>query len=547
MNLLSNMLARSCQRSPEATALIVHGRRWTYGTLGEVVHHAAQALASLGVRPGQTFGLVARNSPEFVISYFALMELGAIAVPVNFQLKAEEMAYIFQDAGAVGVLTQPSFLATVHSAARQAPTITHLLVTPGGSRRPQGGTPVIYDWEESLHAATSNALAALPPAVRREDETAMILYTSGTTGKPKGVMLSHYNLLSNVEACCRAIELTTQDVFLCLLPMFHSFAWTTCVLVPLSLGLPIAVVESVRPFQQVIRVIWKHHVTRFIGVPPIFAALLKLPFWRPLRFLNPVRVCVSGAAPLPATVHTAFERKFGIPLLEGYGLTEASPVVSLNPLHGTRKQGSVGRPVPGVSLQIVGEDDQPLPVGQVGEICVAGPNVMQGYYHRPQETQEAFLPTEGPALSPSTRLGIDSAEEPAASRWLRTGDLGKVDADGYLYIVDRKKDLIIVKGLNVYPIEVEEVLLSHPAVAEAAVVGLPDQTGDEQIKAFVTLKESAQVEKAELLRWCRDRLALFKCPKDLEIRPDLPKNALGKILKKELREAKPGSGFGVQS
>ncbi|MBI3291644.1 MAG: long-chain fatty acid--CoA ligase [Elusimicrobia bacterium] len=534
MILLSNMLARSCQRHPEEKALIFQGKRWTYEALGGEVHRATQALAALGVRAGHTFALISRNSPEFVICYFALIELGAIAVPVNFQLKPEEMAYIFQDAGVVGAFTQRPFLAGVMSAARQVPTILSVVVThpphpsslspqPGGEGRGEGGTreltPQIYDWEETLRRATPDALAAFPHMPRQENETTTILYTSGTTGKPKGVMLSHRNLLSNVEACCQAIELTAQDVFLCLLPMFHSFAWTTCVLVPLSLGAKIAIVESVRPFREVLRAIWKYRVTRFIAVPPIFAALLKLPFWRPLRFLNPVRVGVSGAAPLPPAVRTAFERKFGIPLLEGYGLTEASPVVSLNPWHGSRKDGSVGRPLPGVSIKIVGEDEHELPVGQVGEICVAGPNVMQGYYRRPQDTQEAFLPREGHNTT----------------RWLRTGDLGRLDADGFLYIVDRKKDLIIVKGLNVYPVEVEEVLLTHPAVAEAAVIGVQDQTGDEHIIAYVTLKEGAHVEKTELLRLCRERLALFKCPKDLDIRTELPKNTLGKILKKELR------------
>ncbi|HVO33429.1 MAG TPA: AMP-binding protein, partial [Elusimicrobiota bacterium] len=340
-------------------------------------------------------------------------------------------------------------------------------------------------------------------------------YTSGTTGKPKGAMLTHNNLAMNAVQCARMVQLSYRDCFMCLLPMFHSFAWTVCVLVPLYLGSPIVVVESVLPFGPVLRQIFRRRVKIFVAVPPIYAALLRVPFWRPLRWLNPVRLCISGAAALPGPILEAFEAKFDIPLLEGYGLTEASPVVTLNPER-ERRKGSVGKPLPGIDIRIVHDLGHDQPAGEVGEICVRGDNVMLGYYHHDEATQAVFL------------------DEP--KRWLRTGDLGFMDSQGYLHISDRKKDLIIVKGMNVYPKEVEDILLNHPAVDEAAVIGVRDETGDELIQAFVTLKPGTQADKTELMKLCRTRLAGYKCPKEIEIRTDLPKNTLGKILKRELRK-----------
>jgi long-chain acyl-CoA synthetase len=255
-------------------------------------------------------------------------------------------------------------------------------------------------------------------------------------------------------------------------------------------------------------------------VPPIFATLVqRIQGVKALviRLLNPVRVAVSGAAGLPQGVQRDFESKFGVPLLEGYGLTETSPVATLNPLHGSRKPGTVGLAIPGVQIKILDDEERPLAAGEIGEICIKGENVMSGYYKRPKETQESF-----------TKDG-----------WLKTGDLGKLDGDGYLTIVDRKKDMIIVKGLNVYPQEIEAVLMSNPAVNEAAAVGIADETGDELVKAYVSLKQGQTASpelRAELLKLCREKLAAYKTPRDLEILPELPKNAIGKILKKDLRK-----------
>jgi long-chain acyl-CoA synthetase len=504
---LNDWIDRQAKERPRADALVFKGEARSYAELQRDIERWAAVLSSRGVKAGDSFGLVMRNAPEFVITFFALVRLGARVVPVNFLLKADEISYIFEDAGVVGVLTQPPFLGNVMEARKKLPGLRDVIVTGA----PREG---ILSYE-ALLGARPDPVPDLP-RVSDPSAVAMIIYTSGTTGKPKGAMLTHQNFISNAEQCYAMVpSLRRRDVFLCLLPMFHSFAWTVCVLLPVSLGCKVVIMESIQPFGDVIKQIFKQRVSIFVAVPPIYAALLRVPFWWPMRFINPLRVCISGAAGLPAPVHDKFEKKFGVPLMEGYGLTEASPVVSLNPEE-RRLAGSIGKPLPGIELRFVNESGNSVPQGEVGEICIRGGNVMKGYYHEEEATREAFLDPE--------------------RQWLRTGDLGYLDPDGYVHISDRKKDLIIVKGLNVYPKEVEDILLSHPAVNEAAVVGIADETGDELIRAFVTLKEGAQVDKQELMKLCRGKLAPYKCPKDLEIRKELPKNTLGKILKRELRK-----------
>jgi long-chain acyl-CoA synthetase len=501
---LHELLERQVEKRPRSAALIFRGQKISYAELQNRVEKWASVLYQRGVKSGDAYGIVMRNSLEFVITFFALVRLGARAVPVNFLLKADEISFIFGDAGVVGVITQPPFLGGVMEAKRQLPKLRDVVVT--GGRR-----------EDAL--SFNQLLQDAPPAVslpRASDpeDVVMIIYTSGTTGKPKGAMLTHRNFISNVEQCMGMVKLSHRDTFLCLLPMFHSFAWTVCVVLPLYLGSSIVIVESIQPFGEVIKQILKHWVKIFVAVPPIYSALLRVPFWRPLKILNPLRICISGAAALPTPVHKKFEDKFGIPLMEGYGLTEASPVVCLNP-EDKRIPGSIGKVLPGISIRVIDEAGKDVPKGEVGEFCIKGGNVMKGYYKQEDATREAFL---------------DEAHE-----WLRTGDLGYIDEEGYVFISDRKKDLIIVKGLNVYPKEVEDVLQSHPAVQDAAVIGIQDETGDELIRAFVTLKEGAQADKQELLKLCRGRLAPYKCPRDLEIRKELPKSTLGKILKRTLR------------
>ncbi len=523
--MLHELIEKQAKERPKAKALVFQGRVTPYGELQKKIERWALILASRGIRAGDAYGLVTKNSTEFVIAFFALMRLGAKVVPVNFLLKADEISYIFEDAGVVGVMTQPAFLKNVLEAKKKLPKLRDIIVTgmrgDGREKGNEESSTGVHSFDALM--SDSDAFASMDtsllfrPSSRGSDEVAVLIYTSGTTGKPKGVMLSHRNFLANAEQCLGMVpSLSRQDNFFCLLPMFHTFAWTVCVIIPLYLGCKIVISESLHPFSDVIKQIFQEQVSIFVAVPPIYAALLRVPFWWPMRWINPLRLCIAGASALPIAVQQKFEKKFGVPLLEGYGLTEASPVVTLNP-ETKRVPGSIGQALPGIQIRILGDSGEDLPTGEVGEICVQGENVMKGYFRQEAASQEAFLDRE--------------------HRWLRTGDLGYVDTGGYLYISDRKKDLIISKGLNVYPKEIEDLLQAHPAVQEAAVVGIPDKSGDEIIRAFVTLKEGAQADRQELLKLCRSKLATYKCPKDLEIRKELPKNTLGKILKRELRQS----------
>lgn len=496
--ILPDLITQQARTSPENVAFVFRDEKITFAALENRVDRCAAKLESLGIKKGTTFAIVLRNSPEFVIFSMALSKLGAIVIPINFLEKADRIALILNDAKAVGVLTGKEFLKGVQEAQKNVPTLKHVF----------------------LRENFSELLAEHPWAGKTtttEDDLMMLLYTSGTTGAPKGVMLTHKNFLSNVKQCLDAISLKSSDKFLCLLPMFHSFSWTTCVLIPLKLGAPTVIIETLLPFDPVLSAIWKHHITLFVAMPQIYSALAtKISGAKAmaLRLVNPVRLCISGSAPLTATVHKNFEKNLGVPLLEGYGLTEASPVASLNP-ESKRKVGTVGLPLPGVSVEIRDENGKNMAIGEIGEIYIKGDNVTKGYYMKPEETQAA-LTSDG---------------------WLKTGDIGKFDDEGYLSIVDRKKDLIIIKGLNVYPQDVENVITMHEGVREVAVVGKPDkETGDETIRAFITVKEGKTIDKSEIFALCREHLAPYKRPKDVIFIDEMPKNALQKILKKDLRE-----------
>ncbi len=493
-------LKNAVQESPNATALIFKDQKTTYTELLSTIDRFSTGLARLGVSRGDKIALMMRNSPEFVIAYYAAVRLGAVVVPLNFMLKPREVEYILSNSGAVGVVAQATYVPTIQTAVENMSEFRFIV----SCTEAEGAIPFSDLMTQDITPESTE--------VGRSD-LATILYTSGTTGKPKGAMLTHGNLMSNVDSCTEALLAGPDDVFLCLLPMFHTFAWTTCVLLPLALGLPTVIIESIQPFQEVAAQIIQHRVTLLIAVPPIFGAMARMPFGKDSTSALPLRTCVAGAAPLPGAVKAAFEEKFGIPLIEGYGLTEASPVVCLNPLRGENRTGTAGVCIPGVEVKIVVEDGSDATGSDVGEICVRGDNVMVGYYNDPESTKDA-LDDNG---------------------WLHTGDVGRIQQGGYIEIVDRKKDMIIVKGFNVYSREVEDVLMMHPNVEECAVIGIPDEHGDELVKAFVAPKEGMIVDKAELLALCREHLASYKMPRQITMTTILPKNAVGKILKRELR------------
>lgn len=503
--ILPDLITNVAGKTPKRPALIFRDKEISYGELEDKILRCAQGLREIGVKKGTTFALILRNCPEFVILSMALSRLGAITVPINFLEKPDRLALILNDAKAVGVLTAKEFYRHVATAAKSIPTLKHFYLRDG---------------EHKEFKSFELLTAGQPWGGRMEvdgDDLMMLLYTSGTTGLPKGVMLTHNNFLVNVDQCLGAIQLSEKDRFLCLLPLFHSFSWTTCMMIPMKLGAVSIIIETLLPFDPVIKAIWKHKATLFVGVPQIYGALVaRIHGFKALviRLLNPIRACISGAAPLPAIVHQNFEKTFGLPLQEGYGLTECSPVAALNPAK-KRKTGTVGKALPGVKIELRDDNGNRVPQGEVGEIWISGKNVMKGYYNKPEETAEVL-----------THDG-----------WLVTGDMGKIDEEGYISIVDRKKDLIIVKGLNVYPQEIETVIASFPSVKEVAVVGKMDKdTGEELIRAFVTLKENESLDKTAVFAACREKLAAYKLPREIIVIDEMPKNALQKILKKDLRQ-----------
>lgn len=501
------MLEESARKFGPKKALVFGKRKISFRQLDDYAKKLSEGLIRLGIKTNDKVGILLGNCPEFVISYFGILGSGGIVVSLNTLLKADELKYILNDCEAKAIITSREFLEVALQLRLRIESLKDIIVIDGSV----AGT---VSFAQLMEETTAEQ-------IRRKiepDEVAVILYTSGTTGYPKGAMLTHTNLLSNTTAGVEAIKITKRDNFLCVLPMFHSFTSTVCILMPLYAGATIVIIESLRHFTRVVSAIVKNRVTVFIGIPPLYNVLAnsrvpRILVSRFLKLLNPLRLCISGAAPLPIEVLEKFERKFRIPLLEGYGLTETSPVVSINPLKGTRKPGSVGLPLPGVEVRVVDEKGRELSPGEVGELLVRGPNVMKGYYNLFKATEETIK-----------------------ERWLYTGDMAKIDDDGYIYIVDRKKDLIIVRGLNVYPREIEEVLYAYPPIAEAAVIGIKDEHKGEVPIAFVALKEGATAEESDIIHFCRKKLASYKVPRSIEFRKTLPKTPTGKILKRALRK-----------
>ena len=501
--ILGEMLAKSAISNPEKPVIIFQGEKITYQELDRQVQALANGLRNLGVIRGDKIGLLMTNSPQFVISYFAVATLGAIVVPLNTMFKGEELTYILKDAQAKLLITMQNFAKIAVELSDKVPELENIIIYG------QGEANNFISLETLIQQEVEQEVEG----EAKPEDIAVYLYTSGTTGHPKGAMLSHHNLISNVESTLEALQVGPEETYLCVLPLFHTLAATICMLMPIYIGSGVTIQESFTP-HGVLKALSEDQVSIFVGVPSIYVVLLNVDFPEGQYDLRNLRVCLCGGASLPLEVIKRFEEKYQgkARIIEGYGLSESSPVVSINLVVGQRKEGSIGLPIPKVEVKIFNEEDQELPVNQVGEIVVRGPNVMAGYYNLPEATVEAL------------RGG-----------WLHTGDLGKIDEDGYIYIVDRKKDLVIVGGLNVYPREVEEVLYTHPAVAEAAVIGFVDKLRGEAVKAVVALKPGQEVAEKELLKYCRERLAAFKVPRIIEFVESLPKTSNGKILKRALK------------
>jgi long-chain acyl-CoA synthetase len=515
---LGEIVLEKARSIPKRVAVIFRDQTTTYGELATTIQRFAAALLELGIVPGDRIALLLPNCPPFLVGYFAATLIDVVVVPANPLLKPAELEHIWSDADVRMVMTVPQLLPIVQAARSELTSLRHVVCT---APRSESGTAELLEsidgfisLEDLLGVGAkaltlSNDVIARPPA--NADACAVIIYTSGTTGRPKGAMLSHKNLSSNVDQARAALYISETDVFLTVLPLFHSFSGTVCMNIPMMTGCQTLLMESFSP-ARVLEAMEKHRVTIFAGVPAIYQGMLQYIPDREYD-LAALRMTISGGAPLPSTTLAAVEARFGVPVLEGDGPTECSPATSVNPLHGERKAGSVGIPLPGVEIAIFDEHDKALATDEIGEIVVRGDNVMLGYLNQPDATAEVMT-----------------------SGWYHTGDLGKIDADGYVYIVDRKKDMIITAGLNVYPREVEDVLFTHRAVLDCAVIGLPDALRGEEVAAVVVLKPDASATEREIAAHCRTKLANYKAPRKVLFRETLPRGDTGKVVKRLLKK-----------
>lgn len=506
---LGQMLARSAGRTPEKTAVIFRDQQTSYAELNRRANQVANALVGLGIRPGDRVAIFIHNLPIFIEAYYGILKAGATVIPLNVLYKAGELEYIFNDSGARAVLTFGPFAQTALAARANAPHMEHVIVaTPED-------IPGAVAWRTTFGEAPDHD----PGVAVGENDVAVICYTSGTTGKPKGAMLAHRNLIANCEQCNLIPTVHTQpeDVVWLALPLFHIYAMNVAMNLCLMNGATLALVERFDPASS-LEIVQKYRCTILYGAPPMFVAWANMPNLGAYD-LSSLRYIASGAAALPVKVLETFQSLAGVPVSEGYGLTEASPVVTTNAAGPVVKPGSVGPAIPGMEVKIVDEAGNELPNGELGELICRGPNVMLGYWNNPAATAETI------------RDG-----------WLHTGDLATRDDDGYFTIADRLKDMIVVSGFNVYPREVEEILFRHPAVADAAVVQYPDSYQGESVMAYVVLKPDQSVTEQDIIDYCRSQIAVFKCPRRVVFRESLPKNSTGKVLRRELRdEAKAAS------
>jgi len=492
MNLAAS-LARNAADNPDRVAIHLGDQTTSYGELDDQSARVAGLLADRGIAPGTPIGIMLPNVPEFASVYYGILRTGAVVVPMNPLLKAREIAYYLGDSGAPVIFAWHITAPEVEIGAKEA-----------------GAEAILVD-----PATFPDILATASPAPQVIDraayDTAVVLYTSGTTGHPKGAELTHANLINNVEVSAADLfQLGPDDLIFGGLPLFHAFGQTCTLNAAIMTGASLTVLPRFDA-AKALGILADQRVTIFAGVPTMFSALLHVPD-RSDYDVSALRLCISGGAAMPVEVLRQFEDAFECIVLEGYGLSETSPVASFNHPGRERKPGSIGTPIRGVEMRVVDASGAEVPQGEVGEIAIRGHNIMKGYLNRPEATAEAV----------------------SDDGWFRTGDIGRVDEDGYYYIVDRKKDLIIRGGYNIYPREIEEVLYEHPEVAEAAVVGIPHPELGEEVGAAVALKPGATVTPDELRSYVKSQVAAYKYPRRVWIVDALPKGPTGKILKKEI-------------
>ncbi len=511
---LAMLLEDSAREEPQRDAVVCNDTRLSYATLDAAANQVANLLVQRGIQKGDKVAISCPNLPSFPIVYYGVLKAGATVVPLNVLLKPREIAYHLQDSDATAYFCfagtpQLPMGEAGYAGFQAAERCQHffLMTADPAALSPIAGVT-------TLGAALRGQPATFETALTDPDDTAVILYTSGTTGQPKGAELTHGNMLLNARLADMLYSHADHDIHLITLPLFHSFGQTaqmnagiynraTLVLLPrFSADAALGLME-------------RESVTFFAGVPTMYWELLNYAdadTYDLQKIARNLRICMSGGAAMPMEVMRAFGQKYDVTILEGYGLSETSPIATFNRMDRPAKPGSIGLPVWGVAVRTVDQDGNDVPTEEAGEIIIRGHNVMKGYYKRPEATAAAIK-----------------------GGWFSTGDIGRRDADGYLYIVDRLKDMIIRGGFNVYPREIEEVLLTHPAVSLAAVVGVPHASYGEEVKAFIIRKAGATITEAELITWCRETMAAYKYPRMIEFRDNLPMTATGKILKRELR------------
>ena len=546
---LDQLLADSAAKYPGQQAIVFGARvgsrildaAMSYQQLDEAVNKLASSLQRLGVSQGDRVAIVMPNCPQFVIAYYGILRAGGIAVPCNFLYSESELQHQLADAGAEVVCVLSPYYRKVHNIRSSAglrhvivtnikehfPSLLRLLFTltkekKGGHRIELASADDL--WLEFLLAGSTRAPK---PAETDAQTTACLLYTGGTTGVPKGAQLTHRNLVSNALAgLVWSSAQEAQEITIGALPLFHSYGMTSVMNMSIAGALTMVLIPDPRDILHIMGSVSKHAATFYPAVPTLYVAINNHPQVKDFDLAS-IRVCLSGAAPLPGEVQEKFQNLTGCTLVEAYGLTETSPATHVNPLSRNRI-GFIGIPWPDTDARIMDVDtgEQELPTGEIGELIIQGPQVMKGYWAQPTETSNVLR--EHAQLGPGP--------------WLHTGDIARMDEEGYFQIVDRKKDMIICGGFNVYPRDVEEVLFKHPAVKEAAVVGIPDEYRGETVRAFVILREETSATEEEIIAFCREHLASYKVPTSIRFRSELPKSTVGKVLRRELERESDDPG-----
>jgi long-chain acyl-CoA synthetase len=514
---LAMLLEDTTRKHPDRDAIVFGPTRFTYADLHRAACQVANGLTARGIGPGDKVALSCPNVPVFPIAYYGILKTGATAVPLNVLLSPREIAYHLNDSDAKAYLCfegNPALPLDKNGYAgfTEADACQQFILMTADPAAPSPFAGTI-----TLGALMQGQPTSFQTAATDPNDTAVILYTSGTTGRPKGAELTHSNMLTNalVSRDLYLPKIGERNVGLMVLPLFHVFGMTVVLNAILFMGGTLVLLPRFEPasaFETMVR----ERVTFFSGVPTMYWGLLNYAQANGLdttAITENLRLCISGGSALPVELLRDFERTFGVAILEGYGLSETSPVVCFNQLGFERKPGSIGRPVFGTELRVVDDEDRDVPTGEPGEIVVRGHSVMKGYYKRPEATAEAMR-----------------------NAWFHTGDVAYQDADGYFFIVDRKKDMILRGGYNVYPRELEEVLMTHPAVSLAAVIGVPHETLGQEVKAFIIRKPGTTVTVEQMTVWCKEQMAQYKYPRHIEFRDSLPMTATGKVLKRELAE-----------